>query len=64
MGLLRDATATIYAAAEIKEELKEKFLSQIARKGRASIVEDVVVKTDNNIVYIQGEFTWFVQNIL
>ncbi len=55
------ATSCIYAVANIKEEAKEKFLSQFARKGRASIVVDVVLKTYDDVVCMQGEFTWFVQ---
>jgi len=70
-GVLRDATvkyrnpatSSIYAVANIKEEVKERFLSQYARKGRSSIVVDVVLKTYDDMVCMQGEFTWFVQKI-
>jgi len=57
------ATTSIYAVANIKEEAKEKFLSQFARKGRASIVVDVVLKTYDDVVCMQGEFTWFVHKV-
>ena len=70
-GLLRGATVkyknpattTIYAIATIEEKLKKKFLMQLERKGRAGIVVDVVVKDSNDVVCMQGEFSWFVQKI-
>lgn len=70
-GVLRDATvkyrnpaaSSIYAVANIREEVKEKFLSHYARKGRASIVVEVVVKRYDNVVCMQGEFTWFVHKV-
>ena len=57
------ATTSIYAVANIKEEVKERFLSQYARKGRASIVVGVVLKTYDDVVCMQGEFTWFVHKV-
>ncbi len=69
VGLLRDATvkyknpatSDIYAVAIIREEAKERFLSQFLRKGHASIVVDVVVKTCDDILCMEGTFSWFVQ---
>ena len=71
VALLRDATvkykktatSNIYAVANIEEEAKEKFLSQYARKWRTSIVVDVVVKGCDDVVRMQGKFTWFIQKI-
>ena len=70
-GLLRGATVkyknpattTIHAIASIEEKEKEKFLIQLERKGRAVIVVDVMVKESNEVVCMQGEFSWFVQKI-
>jgi len=71
VGLLRGstvkyknpATISIYAVARLEEEVKEKFLTQIERKGRASIVVKVEVLDVEDILTMQGEFTWFVQSI-
>jgi len=57
------ATTSIYAVASIDEEMKEKFLSQFERKGRASIVVDVEVLDVENVLIMQGEFSWFVQKL-
>ena len=71
VGLLRGSTVkyknpartSIYAQASIDEEVKEKFLRQIECKGRASVVVQVEVLDDENILTMQGEFSWFVQKI-
>ncbi len=71
VGVLRGSTvkyknpaiSTIYAIASIDEDVKEKFLTQIARKGRASIVLQVEVRNEDDSVTMQGEFSWFIQNI-
>jgi acyl-coenzyme A thioesterase PaaI-like protein len=57
------ATTVIYAIANIEEKEKEKFLMQLARKGRAGIVVRVEVKESDDVVCMQGEFSWFVQKI-
>jgi acyl-coenzyme A thioesterase PaaI-like protein len=57
------ATTAIYAIANIEEKEKEKFLMQLARKGRAGIVVRVEVKESDDVVCMQGEFSWFVQKI-
>ena len=72
VGLLRGSTVkyknpaktSIYAVANIDESIKEKFLNQIERKGRASIVVNVEVKDETNVFVMQGEFTWFIQKII
>jgi len=71
VGLLRGssvkykspASTSIYAQASIDEEVKEKFLSQLERKGRASIVVYVEVLDDDDVMTMQGDFSWFVQKI-
>ena len=71
VGLLRGATVkyknpartSIYAVASIEDETKEKFLTQFMRKGRASIMVKVEVLDVEDVITMQGEFTWFVQNI-
>ena len=71
VGLLRGSTVkyknpartSIYAVASIEDEIKEKFLTQFMRKGRASIMVKVEVLDVEDVITMQGEFTWFVQNI-
>lgn len=70
-GLLRSstvkyknpATSSIYAVAHIEEKDKEKFLSQIERKGRATIIVHVEVRDVDETVTMLGTFTWFVQRV-
>jgi hypothetical protein len=57
------ATTSIYAVANIDESMKEKFLRQIERKGRASIIVQVEVRDEKDVLTMQGEFTWFIQRI-
>jgi len=57
------ATTAIYAVANIEKKEKEKFLIQLDRKSRAGIVVRVEVRDSQNIVCMQGEFSWFVQKI-
>jgi len=69
VGLLRSsnvkyknpATQTLYAYATVDELEKDKFISQLERKGRASITVSVEVRDVNELLTMQGEFTWFVQ---
>jgi len=71
VGLLRGstvkyknpATTSIYALASIEEEEKKKFLTQLERKGRASIVVEVMLKDEEDKITMQGTFTWFVQKL-
>jgi len=55
------AKTSIYAVASIKEEIKKKFLNQIERKGRTSIIVQVEVRDEEEVLTMQGEFTWFIQ---
>ena len=57
------AISTIYATASIEKDMKEKFLNQLERKRRATIVIGVQVLDEEEILTMQGNFTWFVQKI-
>jgi len=57
------ATTTIRAEVCVEEESKEKFLQTFEKKLRASISVSVVVKDLDEVVTMQGEFTWFVQSM-
>jgi len=55
--------STIYATASMEQDMKEKFLNHIERKGRASIVVRVEVLDEEEVLTMQGEFHWFVQKL-
>ena len=57
------ATSSIYAVASMDDEAKEKFLAHIARKGRASITVYANVYDENDLLTMQGEFSWFMQKL-
>ena len=57
------ATTMIMANASIEESVKEKFLVQFSRKGRATIIVSVEVRDVDDTLTMEGEFTWFVQKI-
>ena len=71
VGLLHGATVkyknpartSIYAVASIENEIRDKFLTQFIRKGRASIMVKVEVLDVEDVLTMQGEFTWFVQKL-
>ena len=71
VGLLRGANVkyknpaktSIYAVASIEEDRKEKFLTKIERKGRAGIVVQVEVLDEEDVLTMQGEFSWFIQKV-
>jgi acyl-coenzyme A thioesterase PaaI-like protein len=71
VGLLRGstvkykapATTAIYAKATLGDEDREKFVVQLERKGRATIVIDVSVYDEEDVITMQGVFTWFVQKL-
>ena len=71
VGLLRGANVkyknpaktSIYAVASIEEDRKEKFLMQIEHKGRAGIIVQVEVLDEEDVLTMQGEFSWFVQRV-
>lgn len=69
--VLRDATVkfkkpavkNIIAYPSISDESCEKFNSQFAKKGRASISIDVEIKDIENTVTCIASYNWFVQKI-
>jgi thioesterase domain-containing protein len=71
LALLRDsnvkyrnpATTTITAHASIEDEIKTKFLTLFEKRGKASIVVNVVLKDQEDQVTMQGQFNWFVQGV-
>ena len=71
MGLLRSSTVkykkpastSIYATASMKEEVKEKFINQLERKGRATIIIQVEVKDVEDHIIMQGDFQWYIQKL-
>ena len=56
-------STTVVAEATLFKGNREKFLVQLERKGRATIVIDVVLYDEEGVVTMQGEFTWFVQEL-
>jgi len=71
IGLLRGSTVkykspamtSIIAKAALDKKIKEKFMMQLERKGRATIDIDVTCMDEENIITMQGVFTWFVQKL-
>lgn len=69
--VLRDATVKfktptvkmILAYPSISAESREKFNSQLAKKGHASISVDVDIKDIENTVMCIATYNWFVQKI-
>jgi len=69
VGLLRGATvkyknpatSSIYAMAYLEDDAKEKFMSQLERKGRAVVTVHVEVKDREEVVTMKGDFQWYVQ---
>jgi len=57
------ASSEIYAKAIAKEADLEKFEAQFLKKGRATISVEVKVRDKEEVVTMQGEFNWFVQEI-
>jgi len=57
------ATSSIYAVANLAEAEKEKFLTQLERKGRAAMTVHVEVKDAEAVVTMQGDFQWYIQKI-
>jgi len=57
------ATTCIIAKATLDDEAKDKFVLQLERKGRATIVIDVSVLDEEGVVTMEGVFTWFVQKL-
>ena len=69
--VLRDATVkfkkpavkNIIAHPSISDESRDKFNTQFAKKGRASISVDVDIKDIENTVTCVATYNWFVQKI-
>jgi len=57
------ATTSIYATATLVDNAKEKFLSQLERKGRAGISITVELRDENEVITMVGTFDWFIHNI-
>jgi len=68
-GLLRSssvkyknpASISIYAIANFEDGLKENFLSQLEKKGKASIVVHIEIRDIDDRLTMVGEFQWYVQ---
>ena len=57
------ATTSIYATATLEDSVKEKFLSQLERKGRAGITITVELRDENEVITMVGTFDWFIHKI-
>ena len=57
------ATKEIYAVASVDEKSREKFLALFEKKGRASITVMVELRDVDDLITMQGEFTWFMQKL-
>ena len=56
-------TTSIYATATVEDSAKEKFLSQLERKGRAGISIIVELRDENEVITMVGTFDWFIHKI-
>ncbi|GMR16482.1 MAG: hypothetical protein BMS9Abin31_0819 [Gammaproteobacteria bacterium] len=59
----KPAVKNIIAYPSISDESREKFNSQFAKKGRASISVDVDIKDIENTLTCTARYNWFVQKI-
>lgn len=59
----KPAVKNIIAYPSISDESHEKFNSQFAKKGRASISVDVDIKDIENTLTCTARYNWFVQKI-
>jgi len=57
------AITSIYATATLEDSIKEKFLSQLAKKGRAGISITVELRDENEVITMVGTFDWFIHKI-
>ena len=57
------ATTSIHAIAILGDIVKEKFLSQLERKGRAGISITVELRDQNEVITMVGTFDWFIHKI-
>jgi len=58
---INPATSSIYAIANLEDGVKEKFLSQMEKKGRASVTVHVEVRDMEDVLTMKGDFQWYVQ---
>lgn len=59
----KSAIKNIIAYPSVTDEVTEKFNTQFAKKGRASITVDVRVKDIEETITCIASFNWFVQKI-
>jgi len=57
------ASKDIYSVASASKEALEKFESQFLKKGRAVIVINVTVYDSDDIITMEGEFSWFISKL-
>ncbi len=57
------ATTSLYATATVEDSVKEKFLMQLERKGRAGISIKVELRDENEVITMVGTFDWFIHKI-
>ncbi len=70
-GVLRGSTVkyknpaitSIYATATLEDSVKEKFLSQLERKGRSSISITVELQDEREVITMVGTFDWYIHKI-
>ena len=68
-GMLRESSVkykhpahgVIYAQALLTEEEKQRFLSRLQRKGRATLTIEVTLYDEVQKVVMTGSFGWYVQ---
>ena len=61
MKYKRPVEDAVYAAANVSDEVLEKFEMMFAKKGRGSITVSVLLKDEAGHVCAEGIFGWFVQ---
>ena len=57
------ATSSIYAVATLEDCVKEKFVAQLERKGRASLSVTVELRDESEVITMIGTFDWFIQSL-
>ncbi len=61
MKYRKPVTDTVYAMADVSDEMLENFETMFNKKGRGSIGVTVLLKDDAGEVYAKGVFVWFIQ---
>lgn len=54
------ATKDIYSVAHASEEVLHKFEREFLKRGRAVILINVTVYDSDDIIIMEGEFSWFI----